>query len=63
MMRDVVHALETGQLAQVGLVAFFVAFVLVLIYAFTLSRPTRETLKHQPLDTWPRVDGGDASSL
>lgn len=58
MMRDVVHALETGQLAQVGLVAFFIAFVLVLVYAFTLSRKTRDELKNQPLDSLPRVDGG-----
>ena len=50
MMRDVVHALETGQLAQVGLVAFFVAFVLILVYTFTLSRKKREQLKNQPLE-------------
>ncbi len=50
MMREVVHALETGQLAQVGLVAFFVAFVLVIVYAFSLSRKQREALKNQPLD-------------
>ncbi len=59
MMRDVVHALETGHLAQIGLVAFFVAFVLVIVYAFTLSRSKREDLKNQPLDNLPRVDGGD----
>ena len=50
MMREVVHAVETGQLAQVGLVAFFIAFVLVLVYAFTLSRTRREALKNQPLE-------------
>ncbi len=50
MMRDAIRALETGDLAQVGLVAFFAAFVLILLYTFTLSRQKREALKNQPLE-------------
>ena len=50
MLRDTVHALETGPLAEIGLVAFFIAFLLGCAYAFTLSRRKREDLKHLPLE-------------
>lgn len=50
MMKEAVRALETGNLAQVGLVAFVVAFVLILIYTFTISKRQREEAKHLPLN-------------
>ena len=49
MMKEAVRALETGSLAEVGLVAFVAAFVLIVLYAFTLSRQRREDAKHMPL--------------
>ena len=55
MMKEVVRAMETGILAQIGLVAFVVAFLLVVIYAFTLSKRKREYGKHLPLDDAPEV--------
>ncbi len=42
--------METGVWAQVGLIAFFVAFILIIVYAFTLSRKKRDEMKQMPLD-------------
>ena len=53
MWKETVHALETGAAAQVGVVAFVVAFVLVVAYALTLSKRTRDEIKHLPLDDAP----------
>ena len=55
MMKDAVRALETGALAEIGVVAFFVAFVLVVAYAFTLSKRNREAAKHLPLEDLPEA--------
>ncbi len=55
MMKEVVRAMETGILAQIGLIAFFVAFVLMVIYAFTLSKRKREYDKNLPLDDVPEL--------
>ena len=62
MMKEVVRALETGILAQIGLVAFFVAFVLMVVYAFTLSKRKREHDKNLPLDDAPEVPTHSAST-
>jgi cbb3-type cytochrome oxidase subunit 3 len=56
MMKEVVRAMETGVLAQIGLIAFFVAFLLIVIYAFTLSKRKRAYDKNLPLDDAPEVD-------
>lgn len=53
MWKETVRALQTGALGEVAVVAFVVAFVLVVIYAFTLSKRTREEIKRQPLDDAP----------
>lgn len=50
MMKDIVRALETGGLAQIGLIAFVVAFVLVVFWAFTMSRKARDEAKNLPLE-------------
>ena len=50
MWKETVRALQTGALAEIAVVAFVVAFVLVVIYAFTLKKGTRERIKRQPLD-------------
>lgn len=50
MMKDVVRALETGWLAEIGLIAFLVAFVLVIVWAFSMSKKKREAAKRMPLD-------------
>lgn len=50
MMKEVVRALQTGALAELALVAFIAAFVLVVIYTFTLSKKRRDYAKNIPLD-------------
>lgn len=49
MWKETVRALQTGALAEVAVVAFVVAFVLVVAYALTMSKRTREQIKNQPL--------------
>jgi cbb3-type cytochrome oxidase subunit 3 len=49
MWKETLRALETGALAEIAVVAFFVAFVLVVAYALTMSKRTREQIKNQPL--------------
>ncbi|MEX0747603.1 MAG: hypothetical protein WD275_06350 [Rhodothermales bacterium] len=50
MMKEVVRGLDPGILPQIGLIAFVVAFVLVVIYAATMSRSKRTAMKHLPLE-------------
>ena len=57
MVRDILGGIDTGILAQVGLLAFFVAFLCILIYAFTLSRAARDHAKSLPLaDSTKTID-------
>lgn len=50
MWKETIRALQTGALAEIAVVAFVVAFLAVVAYAFTMSRSQRERMKHQPLD-------------
>jgi cbb3-type cytochrome oxidase subunit 3 len=50
MMREVVRALETGPIAEIGVIAFFVAFILIVLYAFLLPKKKRDDAKNMPLD-------------
>ncbi len=50
MMREVVQAMETGLLGQIGLVAFVTAFLLILAYVLTMPRRRREEAKNIPLN-------------
>ena len=62
MWRDTVQALETGALAEIGVIAFFVAFLLIVAYAFTLSKKKREEFKNLPLeDELPAPSDPDAT--
>ncbi len=53
MWKETVRALQTGALAEVAVVAFVVAFGLVVAYALTMSKKKREEIKRQPLDDAP----------
>ncbi len=55
MMKEAIRALETGAFAEIGLIAFVVAFVLMVVYALTLSKDKRDAAKHLPLDDAPDV--------
>jgi cbb3-type cytochrome oxidase subunit 3 len=50
MAREVVRALETGPLAEIGIIAFLLAFILIVIYAFLLPKRKRDDAKNLPLD-------------
>jgi cbb3-type cytochrome oxidase subunit 3 len=49
MIRTILGAIETGFMAQVGLLAFVLAFIAILIYAFTLRKSERIDAKNLPL--------------
>lgn len=61
-MKELVRALETGSLAQIGLIAFVVAFLLVVAYAVTRSKGQREDAKHLPLEDDEHVPSSPPSA-
>ena len=61
MWKETVRALQTGAAAEVAVVAFVVAFVLVVAYALTLKKSTRDEIKRQPLDDAPEFYPRDLS--
>jgi cbb3-type cytochrome oxidase subunit 3 len=50
MIKDVVDAMNAGVFAQIGLIAFFVAFILIILYVVTLPKMKREHAKQIPLE-------------
>jgi hypothetical protein len=50
MMKETLRAIQTGPLAEIGLLAFLTAFIIILIYAVTLSRSAAEKASRQPLE-------------
>jgi len=50
MFKDVIRAVDPGFLPQIGLIAFIVAFVLIVLYTFTRSKSQRDSYKNMPLD-------------
>ncbi|MEO0559263.1 MAG: hypothetical protein AAF170_13885 [Bacteroidota bacterium] len=61
MWKETVRALQTGALAEVAVVAFVIAFVMVVAYAFTMSKRTRDEIKQQPLNDAPEFFPRDLS--
>ena len=49
MIRDILGGIDTGILAQVGLLAFVVAFLAIVVYAFSLKKKRRDEAKEIPL--------------
>ena len=58
MWKDAVRALETGTLGEIALIAFFTAFVLIVIYALTLPKKECEDALDLPLDDPTSIGGG-----
>ena len=50
MYKEVLRSLDVGGLSEIGLLAFVVAFTLVIVYAFTLSKKHRDAAKQLPFD-------------
>ena len=49
MWKETVRALQTGALGEIALIAFVVAFLAVVVYAFTLTKQQRDEAKNLPL--------------
>lgn len=49
MMKEALRALETGGLAEIGLLAFLLAFVLIVIRTFLMPEKKRDDAKQIPL--------------
>jgi hypothetical protein len=49
MLRDVMQSLETGALAEIGLIAFVFAFVLVVLRVIWMSRAEVDEGRFIPL--------------
>ena len=60
--KDVIRSLDTGPLAEIGLLAFFLAFIMILLYAFWMPKDFREHAKHIPLedDSSPNQNGSSS---
>jgi len=56
MFREVVQAMDTGVLGQIGLFAFILAFVLISVRVALLSKKEREEAKRLPLEEPPEFD-------
>ena len=50
MMKEVLRSMETGLLAEIGLLAYLTAFVLIVIWAMTMKRASRQHAKNIPLN-------------
>ncbi|HMB90476.1 MAG TPA: cbb3-type cytochrome c oxidase subunit 3 [Rhodothermales bacterium] len=50
MMKEAVRALDSGILPEIGLIAFFVAFVLIVIRVMLMKKSERDDAKQIPLD-------------
>ena len=50
MFKDVAHAMDSGLLPIIGLIAFVAAFVLIIIWAFTMRKEDRTAAKNIPLN-------------
>ena len=49
MFKEVLRSVDTGVLGIIGLVAFFVAFLLIVVRVMTMKRSEREDAKQIPL--------------
>ncbi len=53
MMKEVLHGMETGLIAQIGLIAFMVAFTLIILRVLMLKPSERTRSKNLPLNDPP----------
>ena len=50
MMKEVVRGIESGALGMIGLLAFIVAFVTILVYVMRMRKSDRTAAKNMPLE-------------
>jgi hypothetical protein len=49
MLKEVIRSIDSGIFPIIGLIAFIVAFVAILIRVMTMKKEDREAAKQQPL--------------
>lgn len=50
MMKEVVRGIESGALGTIGLIAFVLAFVLIVVYVIRMRKSDRTAAKNLPLE-------------
>ena len=50
MMKEVVRGIESGALGAIGLIAFVLAFVLIVVYVIRMRKSDRTAAKNLPLE-------------
>lgn len=55
MMKEVVRALDSGLLPIIGLIAFGIAFIAIVLWAVTMKKEDRDAAKQQPLQDPTRM--------
>ncbi len=55
MMKEVVRALDSGLLPFIGLIAFAVAFIAIVLWAMTMKKEARDAAKQLPLQDPARM--------
>lgn len=50
MLKEVIRSLDSGVLPIIGLIAFAVAFIAVVVWAMTMKKGDREAAKNIPLE-------------
>lgn len=49
-MKEVVRGIESGALGTIGLIAFVLAFVLIVVYVIRMRKSDRTAAKNLPLE-------------
>ena len=50
MLKEVIRSIDSGILPLIGLFAFLIAFVVMVVWAFSMKKEARNAAKHQPLE-------------
>ena len=50
MLKEVIRSIDSGILPLIGLFAFLIAFVVMVVWAFSMKKEARKAAKHQPLE-------------
>ncbi len=50
MLKEVIRSIDSGVLPLIGLFAFAIAFVVMVVWAFSMKKDARNAAKQQPLE-------------
>ena len=49
MLKEVIRSIDSGWLPLIGLLCFLIAFIVVVVWAFSMKKEDRVAAKQQPL--------------